>query len=100
MFQCVQNMRPYSTACVSVYKIQSNLWQLVAIVSQVRHILLLLQYISIYEFSLSICVWKYYSFLGICVCVFLSHSQIHVSLLEPEIAAMTDCEVMTYNKGL
>ncbi|KAL2098765.1 hypothetical protein ACEWY4_005245 [Coilia grayii] len=47
-----------------------------------------------------VCLAAFSLALPLAISLFPQQSQIHVSQLEPEIAAATDCEVVTYNKGL
>ncbi|XP_076156580.1 sideroflexin-5a isoform X1 [Alosa pseudoharengus] len=47
-----------------------------------------------------VCLAAFGLALPLAISLFPQQSQIHVSLLEPEIAAATDCKIVTYNKGL
>ncbi|XP_018950138.1 sideroflexin-5-like isoform X2 [Cyprinus carpio] len=47
-----------------------------------------------------VCVCAFGLALPVAISLFPQVSQIHVSELEPEIAAATECKILTYNKGL
>lgn len=47
-----------------------------------------------------VCLCAFGLALPVVIGLFPQNSQIHVSELEPEIAAATECKVLTYNKGL
>uniref|UniRef100_A0A8C2KB41 Sideroflexin 5a n=1 Tax=Cyprinus carpio TaxID=7962 RepID=A0A8C2KB41_CYPCA len=47
-----------------------------------------------------VCVCAFGLALPVAISLFPQNSQIHVSELEPEIAAATECKILTYNKGL
>uniref|UniRef100_A0A671NNH1 Sideroflexin-5-like n=1 Tax=Sinocyclocheilus anshuiensis TaxID=1608454 RepID=A0A671NNH1_9TELE len=47
-----------------------------------------------------VCLCAFGLALPVAISLFPQNSQIHVSELEPEIAAATECKILTYNKGL
>ncbi|XP_026080708.1 sideroflexin-5-like [Carassius auratus] len=47
-----------------------------------------------------VCLCMFGLALPVAISLFPQNSQIHVSDLEPEIAAATECKILTYNKGL
>ncbi|XP_016123936.1 sideroflexin-5-like [Sinocyclocheilus grahami] len=47
-----------------------------------------------------VCLCTFGLALPVAISLFPQNSQIHVSELEPEIAAATECKILTYNKGL
>uniref|UniRef100_A0AAR2JEQ9 Sideroflexin 5b n=1 Tax=Pygocentrus nattereri TaxID=42514 RepID=A0AAR2JEQ9_PYGNA len=47
-----------------------------------------------------VCLCAFGMALPLAISLFPQNSQIHVSQLEPEISAATECKILTYNKGL
>ncbi|XP_052007412.1 sideroflexin-5a [Xyrauchen texanus] len=47
-----------------------------------------------------VCLCAFGLALPVAISLFPQNSQIHVSELEPEISAATECKILTYNKGL
>ncbi|KAK3554417.1 hypothetical protein QTP70_023047 [Hemibagrus guttatus] len=47
-----------------------------------------------------VCLCAFGLALPLAISLFPQNSQIHVSQLEPEISAATECKILTYNKGL